>query len=334
MERTEQSTTDRDNNARKWTFRGYQLDPANFTTAMVHFYRGEMGRASTWRTRLDATTNWAVITVAAALTFVFGEPLNPHFVFLLVLILVFTFLLIEARRYRYYALWAYRVHMMETDFFAAIFTPPFQPSSDWGNRIASSLNQPTFPISRWEAIGRRFRRNYFWLISLLLISWGIKLMLHPTLAGSLWTVIDRAAIGPVEGIWVTVSVTTLYILLTVLAAAASISWSEELPATLRRITGPLTSEPQPKEQLATVVTGQGQAVASLILDELGRGVTALKGTGMYTGEKRDVLLCAVTDVQIKHLKEIVHQVDPDAFVIVSSTTEVHGGGFRPFKPPS
>ncbi|MDY7080581.1 MAG: DUF2270 domain-containing protein, partial [Chloroflexota bacterium] len=87
-----------------WTFRGYRLDQDNFTTAMVHFYRGEVTRANTWRTRLDATTNWAVITVAAALTFVFGAPHNPHFVLLLVLLLVLTFLHIEARRYRYYAL--------------------------------------------------------------------------------------------------------------------------------------------------------------------------------------------------------------------------------------
>jgi uncharacterized membrane protein len=57
-----------------WAFRGYRLDPSHFTTAMVHFYRGEVARANTWRTRLDATTNWAVLTVGAALTFVFGAP--------------------------------------------------------------------------------------------------------------------------------------------------------------------------------------------------------------------------------------------------------------------
>ena len=65
--------------ANAWTFRGYQLSPGNFATAMAHFYRGEISRTNTWRTRLDATTNWAVITTAAALTFVFSSAQNPHF---------------------------------------------------------------------------------------------------------------------------------------------------------------------------------------------------------------------------------------------------------------
>ncbi len=107
-----------------WAFRGYHLDPAHFTTAMVHFYRGELTRSNTWRTRLDATTNWAVVSAGAALTFAFGAPQNPHFMLLLVFVLVLTFLYIEARRYQYYVLWAYRVHLMETDFFAAMLAPP------------------------------------------------------------------------------------------------------------------------------------------------------------------------------------------------------------------
>jgi len=45
-----------------------------------------------WRTRLDATTNWAVITAAAALTFTFNSPQSPHYVVLLVILLVLIFL--------------------------------------------------------------------------------------------------------------------------------------------------------------------------------------------------------------------------------------------------
>jgi len=131
-----------------WAFRGYHLDPAHFTTAMVHFYRGELARSNTWRTRLDATTNWAVVSAGAALTFVFGARDNPHFVLLLVFALLLTFLYIEARRYRYYVLWAYRVHLLETDFLAAMLAPPFRPSADWAGHLAETLLQPTFPIRR------------------------------------------------------------------------------------------------------------------------------------------------------------------------------------------
>src|ERR1700742_4671618 len=56
-----------------------KLQPAEFNTALVHFYRGEVQRSNVWRTRLDTTTNWAVITAGATLSFVFSSPGNPHF---------------------------------------------------------------------------------------------------------------------------------------------------------------------------------------------------------------------------------------------------------------
>ncbi len=328
---------------RAWTFRGYELEPAQFATAMAHLYRGEVNRATTWRTRLDATTNWAVVTVAAALTFTFGSSQNPHFVLLLVLLLVLTFLNIEARRYRYYVLWSYRIHLMETDFFAAMLVPPFRPSADWADHLAASLLRPTFPIARWEAIGRRFQRNYIWLTSLLLLSWGIKLATHPVPTAEVGEVIARAAVGPVPGVWVTGAVGAVYggLLLIGLLARISFRWRATPPKWLRwglrgarRTAGPLAPEPAPQERLATIITARGRQVAIRLLGELGRGVTALEGTGMYTGKSRDVLLCAVTDVQVSHLERIVSEIDPDAFVIVSPAEEVRGKGFRPFEPPS
>jgi hypothetical protein len=266
---------------------------------------------------------------------VFGEPTNPHFVFPMVLLLVLTFLMIEARRYRYYVLWAYRVHLMETDLFASIFTPPFHPSADWGGRLAQSLTEPVFPIPLWQAVGRRFHRNYRWLMSLLILSWATKLTVHPTRTTSLSTVIDRAAVGPVAGPLIVTAAAIMYGTLIVLAVAANLArtW-KGWPELLRRAVGPLTPELHPKERLAMVITSKGQAVAARILEELGRGVTALEGKGMYTGAARGVLLCAVTSVQVAHLRDIVAQVDCDAFVVVNAVEEVRGGGFRPFEPPS
>ena len=320
---------------RTWTFRGYRLDRSNFTTAMVHFYRGEVARSNTWRTRLDATTNWAVATTGAALTFAFGAPQNPHFVLILVLLLMLTFLGIEARRYRYYLLWSYRVHLMETDFFAAMLAPPFRPSSDWADHLTESLLQPTFPIAQWEAVGRRFRRNYVWLMTLLFISWGAKLALHPATAADWATVVGRAAIGPLPGVGVMAAAGAVYGILAALAITSScpVAWRKALRLPLQRTAWPLMPEPHPQERLATIITDRGQEVASRLLTQLGRGVTALKGTGMYTNETRDVLLCAVTDVQLPHLEEIVRQTDPSSFVVISSA-QVRGKGFRPFEAPS
>ncbi len=325
-----------------WTFRGQRLDMAQFITAMAHFYRAEVSRCNTWRTRLDTTTNWAVVTVAAGLTFAFGAPQNPHFVLLLVLLLVLIFLYIEARRYQYYALWSYRARVIETDFFAAVLASPHGASSDWADHLAQSLVQPSFPISRLEALGRRFQRNYVWLTTLLLLSWILKLAIHPVIVSDLSVLTGRASFWLFPGMWVIAGVGLTYVALLLLSAAVllRLAWlREEFPTRwlgkrLQRVLGPLAPRPRPRERLATIITACGREIALQILTELGRGVTALKGIGMYTSEARDVLLCAVTDVQVPHLERIAYQVDPRAFVIVSAAEEVRGWGFRPFETPS
>jgi uncharacterized membrane protein len=328
--------------ANTWTFRGYQLGSANFATAMVHFYRGEVSRTNTWRTRLDATTNWAVITTAAALTFAFSSAHNPHFVLLLVLLLVLTFLFIEARRYRYYALWYYRVHLMETDFFAAMLASPFRPSADWADQLAESLLDPAFPITHWEAIGLRFRRNYSWLISLLLISWVVKLAFHPTPMADWSDLVERATIVSIPAGWVIGVVTGVYGLLVAMALVSSLRRYAEARSSrdvlsgkqLRKMRSFVQRRAKRRENLALIITVCGESISQQLMTELGRGVTALQGTGMYTGTERDVLLCAVTDVQVSRLKAIVQQGDPNAFVVVNSAQEVRGYGFDPFAPPS
>ncbi|MCX7681665.1 MAG: DUF2270 domain-containing protein [Anaerolineae bacterium] len=325
-----------------WTFRGQRLDMSQFITAMAHFYRAEISRCNTWRTRLDTTTNWAVVTVGAGLTFVFGAPQNPHFVLLLVLSLVLIFLYIEARRYQYYALWSYRARFIETDFFAAMLASPRSVSSDWADHLAQSLVQPSFPIGRLEALGRRFQRNYVWLTTLLLLSWILKLAMHPTAAPDVSTLVERAGFWLFPGSWVMACVGLAYFTLVALSVIVMlrIAWlAEEFPAhwlgkRLRRVLGPLMPSPQARERLATIITACGREIALQILTELGRGVTALKGIGMYTNEARDVLLCAVTDVQVPHLERIAYCIDPKAFVIVSTAEEVRGWGFRPFETPS
>jgi uncharacterized membrane protein len=87
-----------------WQFAGQGLRASDFNTALVHFYRGEVTRSNTWRNRLDITTNWAVITTDAALTFTFGTIDNTHLVIIADTLLVLFFLFIKARRYRYYEL--------------------------------------------------------------------------------------------------------------------------------------------------------------------------------------------------------------------------------------
>ncbi len=202
-----------------WTFRGYRMRPAEFNTAMVHYYRAEIQRANTWRNRLDATTNWAIITASAGISFALSSSSQHHAVILLNLILVAIFLYIEARRYRYYELWSYRTRLMETDFFAAMLVPPHRPSPEWAEQLASSLQKPKFSISMWEALGRRFRRNYFAIFTVLILVWLFKIYSQPTTATSWAEFVARAELAPLSGEVMLALLASLFIGMIVLAVA-------------------------------------------------------------------------------------------------------------------
>ena len=100
-------------NEHVWSFRGYSLRPSEFTSALTAYYHAEIDRSNTWRQRLDATTNWAVITTGASLAFAFASDTNHHGLIILATCLVTFFAWIEARRYRYYELWSYRARLMD-----------------------------------------------------------------------------------------------------------------------------------------------------------------------------------------------------------------------------
>ena len=174
------------------------LTPAEFNTAMVHLYRGEVGRANTWRMRLDGTTNWAELTTGATLSFAFSSANNTHVMILINSLLITFFLYIEARRYRFYDLWRARVRLMETEFFAEMLTPAsLEGIEDWRQILADDLLQPRFSVSMWEALGRRLRRNYIWIFAVLAISWVVKVIIHPSTPRSFAELLQRIQIGPI-----------------------------------------------------------------------------------------------------------------------------------------
>src|SRR5258705_2455909 len=89
-------------------------------TALSHLYRGELYRSTVWRTRLDARTNWAVLTTGIALSLTFSSETASPLQLVLVGLLVAIFLIIEARRYRFFDFWRIRAHVLEVNFFGPI----------------------------------------------------------------------------------------------------------------------------------------------------------------------------------------------------------------------
>ena len=168
--------------------------------ALAHLYRGEMYRSKIWRTRLDQTTNWSVVTTGIALSVTFSNREASPLPIVLVSLLLGVFLLFEGRRYRFFDIWRTRVRVFETCFYGPILRGEgVNVDNGWNEVLAEDFDHLHFHISLAEAVGRRLRRNYSWIFAVQIISYWGKLAIHPLPIATweeLWT---RAAIGPVDG---------------------------------------------------------------------------------------------------------------------------------------
>jgi len=169
-------------------------------TMLAHLYRGEMYRSKVWRTRLDATTNWAVATTGIALSVAFSNAENSPLPLVLVALLDLVFLAIEARRYRYFDIWRTRVRQMEISMYGPLLRlKGVRVDSGWNEALALDYERLHFHISFWEAMGRRLRRNYSFLFLLQAVSYVAKICIHPTPIRSLDQLWEHASIGPLPG---------------------------------------------------------------------------------------------------------------------------------------
>jgi len=171
--------------------------------AIAHLYRGEVYRSTVWRTRLDHSTNWAVVTTGIALSATYSSGEASPLPMVLVGLLVTVFLLFEARRYRYFNVWRARARLLETDFYAPMIRGEgVRLDSDWTALLANDYRHPHYHISYPRAIGRRLRRTYAWIFLIQAIAYYGKLAIHPVPLATFGDIWQRAAIGPIPGAWV------------------------------------------------------------------------------------------------------------------------------------
>jgi uncharacterized membrane protein len=175
------------------------LTPAELG-ALAHLYRGEVYRSTIWRTRLDTTTNWSVVTLGVALSITFSSTTASPLPLVLVGFLVLFFLMLEARRYRYFNVWRARARWMERHFYA-----PMLDDSDlhleegWQHTLARDYRSPRYHIGFLRAVGRRLRNNYIWILMIQTIAYFGKIMIHPTPVATIDQLWPRAAVGPIPG---------------------------------------------------------------------------------------------------------------------------------------
>lgn len=199
------------------------LTRPEYISALVHFYRGELHRSTSWRMRLDTTTNWAIISVMGLVTFSLGEQSHSHVGILVGMILVFTFMVIESRRYRFFDVWRARTRMLEENFIGPILRRDLQsPVERWGRLVAQDLLNPKFKVTWHQALRARLLRNYIPLFLLLLICWLLKISMNlPDSDEPIFVLLkERMQIGLLDWWVAPAAVASLYIYLIATALLA------------------------------------------------------------------------------------------------------------------
>jgi len=199
-------------------FESQQLSRSEIVTALAHYYRAESQRSLAWRERLDRTTNWAVGGTAAFLGFGFSHPEFPHSFFLFGVAIIYTLLLVEARRFRFYDAYEYRVRLLNQNFIyhvvahGALSEDPGLEGEGvyWRAELASDLRYPQYKMNMVYALGRRIAANYIYLFTILIAGWLMKIKLHPQAVDSWEAYLQQASMGVLSG-WVTFGFMLLFV---------------------------------------------------------------------------------------------------------------------------
>ena len=80
--------------------------------------------------------------------------------------------------------------------------------------------------------------------------------------------------------------------------------------------------------MTLIVTTHGKEIARMIDETVERGSTILQGTGSYSGETKDIILCACNNKQMYTIKKLARQIDEKSFTIIMESNEVVGEGFK------
>lgn len=138
--------------------------------------------------------------------------------------------------------------------------------------------------------------------------------------------------------WRGISMTQSYLIVdtaVILSAGFVFGWKEALYAMITLYVSGLVSETVLEGggtvRTAMIITAEPDEVSARVIEELQRGITYLEGKGAYTGNSRPVLYCVVTRAEVASLKAIVHESDPEAFMVIGVAHEALGEGFKPLK---
>ncbi|MBL8061799.1 MAG: YitT family protein [Anaerolineales bacterium] len=138
--------------------------------------------------------------------------------------------------------------------------------------------------------------------------------------------------------WRGISMTQSYLMvdaIVILSAGFIFGWKAALYAMITLYVSGLVAETVLEGggtvRTAMIVTAKPDEITNRVTEELERGITYLEGRGGYTGNSRPILYCVVNRSEVASLKAIVHESDPEAFMVIGVAHEALGEGFQPLK---
>jgi len=195
---------------------------------LIHLYRGEVQRVNTWRNRLDRTPYWSIVMVAGMITWSFSNQTRSSSLILLTIPLTLAIMFLEANRYQIHEVWRSRLRLLEENFIANLLDPESSlPRTEWMKVLSNDLREPEHKLTLWAALAVRLRRVYIWIFTTIVLSWFLKLTIHPTQAKSLAETIDRARIGFIPGMPVAAFVISILFVLISIVVTGTYSVKEK-----------------------------------------------------------------------------------------------------------
>ncbi len=83
-------------------------------------------------------------------------------------------------------------------------------------------------------------------------------------------------------------------------------------------------------KLLYIISGRPEEITARILKELDIGLTLIDGRGAYSGDRKQVLMCAMKKTVFPRVERIVREEDADSFMIVTSASEIFGEGYKSY----
>jgi uncharacterized membrane-anchored protein YitT (DUF2179 family) len=120
--------------------------------------------------------------------------------------------------------------------------------------------------------------------------------------------------------------------LVMILAGVVFGWEAAMLAIISLVVGGIASdyvlEGPSVIRTVTIITDHPEEIAAVILKEMGRGVTAWRGTGMYTHQEHTILFVTISRQQVTILRELVISADPQAFIVIEQGHIAYGAGFK------